>query len=253
VSGIDARALAESLRRLQEPDDQVPLIDSLKQVVNACVALFGVDGSGLMLADEQSLLRYAVSSDGSAKLLEDAQLEVNAGPCVTTFVENQPIATPDVVSDARWPALSARMSGTGVAAVFGVPIRLGAICVGSLDLYRSIAHEWDDSEQRALQRYGDVAGTMLVTALRAHRAGELAEQLSYALEYRVAIERGIGYLMARDGLNSVEAFGRLRTAARNSRRKIGDIATDLVTTGALPGERRSGGGSAERTTDTMGA
>ena len=36
-------------------------------------------------------------------------------------------------------------------------------------------------------------------AVAAQNAGELAAQLQYALDYRVIIERGVGYLMARDG------------------------------------------------------
>ena len=51
------------------------------------------------------------------------------------------------------------------------------------------------------------------------RTGELAAQLQYALDYRVIIERGVGYLMARDGLDSMTAFNRLRRAARDTQAK----------------------------------
>jgi AmiR/NasT family two-component response regulator len=52
----------------------------------------------------------------------------------------------------------------------------------------------------------------------------------------VPIERGVGYLMARDGIDHAEAFNRLRRTARSSRRKIGDVAEQLLQTGLLPGE-----------------
>lgn len=237
MTRVDARALAESLNRLEELGEDVPLIQSLQQAVDASVALFDVDGGGLMLADEQSLLRYVVSTDGPGRLLEQTQLDANSGPCVSAFVENELVTTGDVAGDERWPALAPRIAGTGVVAVLGVPTRLGGICVGSLNVYRSRVHEWDESEQRALARYGDVVSTMMATAVRAHQAGELADQLGYALEYRVMIERGIGYLMARDKVDPVDAFGRLRSAARNNRRKIGDMADELMRTGRLPGER----------------
>jgi hypothetical protein len=128
------------------------------------------------------------------------------------------------------------IAGRGVGAVLGVPVRLSGGCVGSLDLYRNHAHVWDESEQQALIRYGEVIETMLAAALSAEQAGELANQLNYALEYRVVIERGIGYLMARDELDQTAAFNRIRTSARNSRRKIGDVAADLLSTGRLPEE-----------------
>jgi hypothetical protein len=58
----------------------------------------------------------------------------------------------------------------------------------------------------------------------AHNAGELAAQLQYALDYRVIIERGVGYLMARDQVDAMTAFDRLRRAARDTQTKIGDVA-----------------------------
>jgi AmiR/NasT family two-component response regulator len=42
--------------------------------------------------------------------------------------------------------------------------------------------------------------------------------------------------MARDGLEHPEAFNRLRRAARNSRRRIGDVAEELLKSGNLPDE-----------------
>ena len=51
---IDPDALAASLRRLAtlgEPGASV--VEGLRHVTEACVDLFGVSGSGIMLADEQ--------------------------------------------------------------------------------------------------------------------------------------------------------------------------------------------------------
>ena len=66
---------------------------------------------------------------------------------------------------------------------------------------------------------------------------ELAGQLQYALDYRVVIERGVGFLMGRDRIDAVTAFNRLRRAARASQRRIGDVASDLLDTGRLPTDR----------------
>ena len=76
--------------------------------------------------------------------------------------------------------------------------------------------------------------TTLGAALQAHTAGELARQLQYALDYRVLIERAVGYLMAKDSLDAVGAFNALRTAARSRRTKIGVVSEHVLETGALP-------------------
>ena len=113
-------------------------------------------------------------------------------------------------------------------------MRLGGITVGTLDVYKDHPADWDESEHTALTRYSNIVGMILGSALSAHEATELAGQLQYALDYRVVIERGVGYLMARDDVDAVTAFNRLRRAARNTQTKIGDVATQLLETGRLP-------------------
>ena len=68
---IDPEALAASLRRLAtlgEPG--IGVVEALRHVTEACVGLFGVTGSGIMLADEQNVPRYVAASDGPGRMLE---------------------------------------------------------------------------------------------------------------------------------------------------------------------------------------
>jgi GAF domain-containing protein len=234
---MDADTLAASLRRLSDsPIARQPLRDTVQQVVDACVQVFGVTGSGLMIADDQSVLRYAAATDGPGRQLEDIQLETGIGPCVDAFVRDKLMMTEDLATDPRWPEVASRVGPLGVHGMLGVPVHLSDLPIGSLDVYLDRPHLWERAEQRALRSYADVVGALTEAALTAQHAGELAEQLNYALEHRVPIERGIGYLMARDGLEHPEAFNRLRRAARNSRRRIGDVAEELLKSGNLPDE-----------------
>jgi GAF domain-containing protein len=233
---VDAEKLTASLRALAARPDQGDsgVVSALREVTVACVDLFGVTGSGIMIADEQNITRYVAASDGPGRFMELVESEAGQGVCTDAFVDNHVVDSRDVCVDPRWPAFAAAMAGRGVHAVLGVPVRLGAVPVGTLDVYLDRAHDWDDSERLALVRYGGVVATTLTAALRAHTAGELAGQLQYALDYRVVIERAVGFLMATDGVDATVAFDRLRRAARSSRTKIGDVAEQLLTTGRLP-------------------
>jgi hypothetical protein len=234
---IDPDALAASLRRLAalgEPGASV--VEALRHVTEACVDLFGVAGSGIMLADEQNIPRYVAASDGPGRMLEVAESDTGQGPCTEAFVNNAVVASTDVTAEERWPDLAAAIRPHGVRAVLGLPVRLGGVSVGTLDVYYDRPHVWMDDECQALGRYRDVIESTLAAAVAAHNAGELASQLQYALDYRVIIERGVGYLMARDQVDSITAFIRLRRAARDTQSKIGDVAERLVSTGRLPAE-----------------
>ena len=232
---IDTAELGVSLRRLAAGQGEgAGVVSALHEVTLACVDLFRVSGSGIMIADEQNITRYVASSDGPGRFLEEVESATGQGPCTQAFVDNELVDSADVTQDGRWPGLAEAMRGRGVFAVLGVPVRLGGVPVGTLDAYLDRPHDWDDSERRALARYGDVVATTLTAALRAHTAGELAGQLQYALDYRVMIERAVGYLMAQSNVDSVTAFNRLRRVARGRRTKIGTIAEELLSTGRLP-------------------
>jgi len=234
--GIDPAALTASLRRLASDDraGEGEVLSTLQRVVDACVDLFAVTGSGVMVADEQNITRYVAATDGPGRLLETFESDSGEGPCTEAFVMNRAHFTADLrMETARWPKLAAAVSALPVRAVLGVPVRLGGVPIGTLDVYRDQAHEWEESEQAALLRYADVVEAALTAALQAHTAGQLAEQLQYALDYRVVIERAVGYLMAREHVDSVTAFNRLRRATRDSRIKIGQTAEHLLRTGRL--------------------
>jgi hypothetical protein len=79
---VDKDALAVSLRRLTDrdhPDGNLRV--ALHEVTDACVHLFGVTGSGIMLADEQNICRYVAASDGPGRVLETLESELGQGPC----------------------------------------------------------------------------------------------------------------------------------------------------------------------------
>ena len=234
---IDPEALAASLRRLgtlKEPGTGV--VQALQQVTEACVDLFGVSGSGIMLADEQNVPRYVAASDGPGRILEVAESDTGQGPCTEAFVNNTAVASSDVTTEGRWPDLASALRPHRVRAVLGLPVRLGGVTVGTLDVSYDHPHIWQDDECQALARYRDVVESTLASGVAAHNAGELATQLQYALDYRVIIERGVGYLMARDQIDSMTAFNKLRRAARDTQTKIGEVAQRLVNTGRLPTE-----------------
>jgi GAF domain-containing protein len=234
---IDPDALAASIRRLAtlgKPGTSV--VEALRHVTEACVDLFGVTGSGIMLADEENVPRYVAASDGPGRMLEVAEDNTGQGPCTEAFVNNTVVASSDVTAERRWPDLASALRPHPVRAVLGLPVRLGGVTVGTLDVFYDHAHVWQDDECQALARYRDVVESTLAAAVAAQNAGELAAQLQYALDYRVIIERGVGYLMARDRVDSMAAFNKLRRAARDTQSKIGDVAQRLISTGRLPTE-----------------
>ena len=130
---IDPEALAASLRRLAtlgEPGSGV--VEALRHVTEACVGLFGVTGSGIMLADEQNVPRYVAASDGPGRMLEVVESDTGQGPCTEAFVNNTVVASADVTAEERWPDLASALRPHRIRAVLGLPVRAWVVSPSAL-------------------------------------------------------------------------------------------------------------------------
>ena len=155
---IDQADLAASLRRLTvSREDNGSVVSALHQVLDACVHLFDVGGAGILVADEQDMLRYVAATDGPGRILETTETEAGEGPCTEAFVTAGVITTSDVTAESdRWPTLARVLADQPVRAVMGIPVRMGGVPIGTLDVYQEHAHDWDESEVAALERYAEV-------------------------------------------------------------------------------------------------
>jgi GAF domain-containing protein len=229
---IDEEALQLSLQRLREAAFDSDVVAVMKRAVGAVDRVFGCSGAGIMFVTQAGRLSYVAASDEAGRQLEEAQAEAGQGPCYDSYVYAREIISRDVHNDSRWPKLPPHLPGQ-VRAVLGIPISLGSSPVGTLNVYREVPSNWDESDITALRAYSDLIADIVSAALAAQDHSELAGQLQYALDYRVIIERAIGYLMGSRGLDAVTAFDILRKRARDSRRRVADIAAEVLSgTGA---------------------
>jgi GAF domain-containing protein len=200
----------------------------LHEVLGATRVLFAASGAGFMMVDDNTMLCSVAATDEPGRVLEELQERTGHGPCVDALTFDRTVHSADLGADDRWPELLPEVPQAGVRAVLGVPIHAGGVSVGALNVYRDRPGEWDESEISALEAYGKLIEGMLLTALQAHDRERLALQLQHALDHRVVIERAVGAIMAREGVDPVTAFNRLREQARSTQRKVADIAVGLL-------------------------
>lgn len=243
---IDEEALHSSLQRLRREAVDAGVEGIMKRAVDSTHALFGCTGAGIMFITENGALSYVAATDEMGRRLEEAQAKVGQGPCYDAYVYATEVISTDLHADSRWPDLPREMLPL-VRGVAGVPIALSGSQVGTLNVYRDQPNDWDGSDVSALRAYSDLVADAVGTALAAQEHSTLADQLRYALDYRVVIERGVGYLMGSHGLDAVTAFNILRKRARDSRRHIDDVARetlgDPTSSGPVRGSGESGSGS----------
>ena len=145
---IDPAALARNLSSLAALDAEQDLPRAMQQITSAAKALLGVDGAGLMLADERGELRWATASDQETQIIEEGQERLGQGPCVNAFAEHAPMAMRDAAKEPQWGKITDVVTGQDMRAGLSVPVQLEGGPIGSLDLYSAEPRDWDRGDQR---------------------------------------------------------------------------------------------------------
>lgn len=178
---------------------------------------------------EHGLIRLA--SVGSGGELVEAQIERCEGPIEDAIVSGEPVLTPDVWADSRWPGLArhaigdigkqagARTRGTAV-----LPGRWGdgAVFAMSCCLERAA----DETTLMSLRHYEQRVAAVL-TVVHAAMVDGSAHVLNM-LRTSAVIEQAKGAIIAATGCDADRAWDRLRIASQHLNIKVRDLAFALV-------------------------
>jgi GAF domain-containing protein len=226
VSADGVRQALDQLADLRT--SPVSVEEALDRVVASADALFGVDGTVLMLVDRGQVLRNLAVSDPRAALLEELQAEHEEGPCVDAFDDKEPVAADDLSREDRWPAFSPDAARRDLLAVLASPIPYSEQAVGVVAVFATEPHPWTGAEREAIVAFTELVALLILNAMEATERGRLAAELQVALDSRVVIEQAKGVLVGRHGLTTRQAFERLRRAARDQRRPLAEVSRAVV-------------------------
>jgi len=206
----------------------VSLPDALRRIVDTTHELFGVDGAGLMLIDPDQLLRNVAVSDERVNALEELQIEHEEGPCIDAYDDKDVVHAADLVEEQRWPSFSPAAVDRGLRAVLASPIPYNQQAIGVVSVFSAARRPWSPEGELAIIAFTDLAALLIANTMQGEEQGELAQQLQQALDARVVIEQAKGALVAKEGLTPADAFERLRGQARRERRRVADVAGELI-------------------------
>lgn len=209
--------------------DTFEVVDLLAFLSHRCAALLEGDLTGVVLEDSDGTLRLAATTSEAMSIVEELELLDGDGPCVHAYRSGERVRMPDL-SDTpeRWSTVIDELRHLGMRSGLALPLRLRDERIGALNLYTSRARDFTEDDVHVAQAFADVA----VIGILQHRAIDAAErraiQLQQALDSRVLIEQAKGVMVQRHGIDAAEAFERLRSHARSSRRRLADVAGDLL-------------------------
>lgn len=206
------------------------VVELLQQLLEDCVDLLGVAGAGLVLVDQRGGTSVVATTSPVVQDLAQSEVASTRGPSLDAIASAHVVSAPDVAAVGRWPDYAARAAAAGVRAVHAVPLRLRDQVIGGLSLVEE-GSTVGEADLAVAQALADVATIGVLHHRMAVRSETLNEQLQAALISRIVIEQAKGVLAERRGLSMDEAFQVLRGQARSTRRRLTDIATEVVAGG----------------------
>jgi hypothetical protein len=199
-------------------------------LVDLCGHDLPVTGVGLALMTDEGPAGTVAATDATALELEDLQFTLGEGPCVDASNTGRPVLQPNLSRTAplRWPAFAAGAEAAGLAAVFAFPLRVGAIRLGVLDLYRTTAGVLSPEQLADALCFADAATTLLLHAQAQDSQWRLPLESIPVLDDRAEVHQATGVVSVHAAVTLHEALLLLRARAYAEQRPIGELANDVL-------------------------
>jgi hypothetical protein len=189
------------------------------RLCKACLPVLGVDAAAVSLIDEGESRGTFGASDPAARLLDALQFTAGEGPCLEAARTMTLVLVPDLHAqdEPRWPAFKDAAQRAGVHAVFAIPIQVGRVGLGALDLFRSIAGPLSTTQTSDALVFADAAAQILLDLIDDATSTDRGEPLDQwdqlASLSRTEVYQAIGMIMAQLDLSPAAALIRLRAHA----------------------------------------
>jgi hypothetical protein len=203
-----------------------------RRICELCVEMLDTTGAGISLVTTAGNRGVVCATDDVAARIEDLQFTLGEGPCVDAVNGGSPVLVSDLqepedIVVERWPAFMEGAGAAGVRAVFAFPLRIGAISVGALDLYRDAPGGLTRDQLPAVLMAADAAALALLH-LDAGRPDLFSDDPRARSTYQLQVHQATGMVQVQLDVKTEEAFLMLRARAFSTGRSLVDVADDVV-------------------------
>lgn len=201
-----------------------------QRLCEVCAEVTGMTGAGIMLMSGVLPRGSVCTTNTVSALLEELQFSLGVGPCLDAYQNDRAVLVPDLghPSTLRWIAFSTPAIEAGVRAVFAFPLRIGAVRLGALNLYRDRPGPLSDEEHADALVMADLAAQTVLVLQANATPGALAAELEVGADFHYVVHQASGMVAVQLKVTVGQALVRLRAHAFGNERALTDVAQDVV-------------------------
>lgn len=213
-----AQVLRDVARSLEAQPDLQRTVEGIISAVTDTVP--GAEAGGVSLWEGKVLRTVAATSDLVSRV-NGLEHTLNEGPCLDALREHRTYCIDDMSQEKRWPRFVAAAYAEGIQSMLGYRLFTSGRTLGSLDLYSTQVHAFDDEAQMVGELFAAHAAIALLGSTQ-------QSEWRVALNSRDVIGMAKGILIHRNRLTEDQAFALLVSASQRVNMKVYDVARWLV-------------------------
>ncbi len=189
-----------------------------------------VSGAGIALVSSGPQFTSLCTSNSVARELMDLEITVGEGPCLDACLSEFAIDESNLVAsnDERWVAYAPSATVAGAHAVFGFPVRIGAIRLGALSLYRDRPGALSPSQAADAYLMAAVIGRAVLAMQAGAPNDTLASELEREATFDFSVHQAAGMVAVQGSMTVGNALVALRAHAYATDSALSDLALRVV-------------------------
>lgn len=197
---------------------------------HVAAAVTALDGAAIALVSPGPQYTGLCTTDEIAAKLLDVELTLGEGPTIDAcssdgVVEEASLHSPD---PARWMAYASMAAAAGAHAVFAFPVRMGAVRIGALCLYRDASGDLTSAQFADGYLMASVVGRAVLAMQAGAAKGSLAATLESDSSFDFSVHQAAGMVAIQGAMSVGDALVALRSHAFSSASSLADLAQRVV-------------------------
>lgn len=199
----------------------------------ACVEAIGVSGAGLIVTSSMNLLEPVYVTDSRVSDAEELQATLGQGPGTDALESGRPTLVGDFaapMSNRRWPMFAPEVGRLGICGMYSLPLALGALPVGVLDLYNDTPGHLNQEQLVDALMYADTALLLVIDAQSGIATLVDVEHPNGhgPVLWHAQVHQAAGMISGQLGISALDALVRLRSYAYAHNKPLTDVARSVV-------------------------
>lgn len=214
--------ILDALGEVGDPDA------SLDWLCDTCAQELGVSGAAVALILSGHDPGNIAGSDEVASTIVDLQFSTGEGPAIDAHRNRRAVLEPDLATATRWPAFAPDAVAAGAAAVFALPLQVGAARFGALTFYRDRPGPLGEGMLADALAMAEVACEITLRLQAQVPPGSLHEVLDHLAAERTELYQATGMVIVQLDAGPEEAVAAIRARAYATGRPVGEVAAEVV-------------------------